>query len=122
MSYSLIIAGSRNVDDVADLDINDALRIARWGWPVAVLCGMARGPDLAGKRWAEARAIPVWPFPADWDRHGNKAGILRNDEMGRRGDRLLAFYDGKSDGTWNMISTMRRLSKPWIVIHRLTNS
>lgn len=68
-----------------------------------VLCGCATGADEFGRRWAVANGIPVRKFPADWDRFGKSAGPIRNRKMTVYADRLIAFWDGKSLGTKNMI-------------------
>ena len=76
-----------------------------------VVCGGANGADLLGKEWAERNGIPVKMFPADWDQYGKSAGFIRNHEMGEYADFLVAFWDGKSSGTHNMITTMKQLKK-----------
>lgn len=110
MSYVLIIAGSQDLV-VTSRQISAALEASNWGPPSVVVCGMARGPDLAGKEWAEEHGITVIKMPAPWrDASGQfnrAAGIERNGEMARIADRLLAFWDGTSPGTRNMIHRMR---------------
>lgn len=113
MSYVLIIAGSRDIV-VSRERISAALVASGWGHPSTVVCGMARGPDLAGREWATWHGIDVVEMPAQWDRHGNAAGPLRNAEMARIADRLLAFWDGKSGGTRDMIDKMRY--RKWMVV------
>ena len=68
-----------------------------------VVCGCAAGADEFGMRWAVNNGIPVKKFPADWDRHGKSAGPIRNGEMARYAERLIAFWDCVSRGTKNMI-------------------
>ncbi len=117
---SLIIAGSRSLDQPA---VNDNLvddgrcAVARAIYAVCpfdrsdvseVVSGTARGPDRWGESWAESLDfVELKRMPADWDTHGKRAGMIRNAEMAQRGDALLAFYDGKSAGTRNMIETAR---------------
>ncbi len=72
-----------------------------------IVCGMARGADLLGKRWADENNIPVKEFPADWKTHGKAAGHIRNKEMAKYADTLVAFWDGESRGTKNMIERAR---------------
>lgn len=86
-----------------------------------VVCGMAKGPDLAGKHWAEMLNkqginIKVKEFPADWDTHGKAAGFFRNEQMAFYADELLAFWDGKSRGTKDMIQRMLKFDKPFQVV------
>lgn len=82
-----------------------------------IVSGGARGPDSFGESWAYEANVDVKRFPADWDTHGKKAGILRNVEMSRYADRLIAFWDGKSRGTQHMIRIMSDLKKPVTVYY-----
>lgn len=69
----------------------------------SVICGKARGVDTMGEQWAIANGIPVEYFPADWERYGKKAGMLRNQEMANEAQALIALWDFRSPGTRNMI-------------------
>lgn len=73
-----------------------------------IVSGGANGADRLGEEYAKANGIPVKQFPARWDLYGNKAGPLRNAEMAAYADALIAFWDGKSAGTRNMIERARR--------------
>lgn len=76
-----------------------------------IVCGGARGADTLGYGWAKENNIPVKMFPAEWDIYGNSAGMIRNHEMGDYADYLVAFWDGKSRGTADMINYMQQLGK-----------
>ena len=80
------------------------------------VCGCAAGADSLGAKWAKERGIPVKEFPAEWDVFGKKAGILRNHDMGNYADFLVAFWDGQSAGTRDMISYMKQIGKHGTVI------
>lgn len=109
----LIIAGSRNFTDYALVEKT----IAKMNIEISeVVCGKARGADTVGEDWALAHQVPVKYFPAQWDLYGKAAGAIRNAEMAEYGDYLLAFWDGKSRGTKNMIETMKKLGKHGMVI------
>ena len=120
----LIVAGSRTVTDerfvhkklealTADYKFSSADRID------VECCGLAQGPDLIGKDWAGTRGIPVKEFVPDWEGLGNRAGILRNEEMGDYAHAqgqgwLIAFLDVTNDtlgtsGTRHMISYAKML-------------
>lgn len=110
----VIIAGSR--DGVEHDDIAPAMEDARVFLgiePTQVLCGMARGADMMGKAWADLRRIPVKQFPARWhDAYGvynPRAGFLRNADMAREADALVALWDGASSGTRDMITRARKM-------------
>ncbi len=109
----VIIAGSRSIDDMSLLE--EAVEQFGRDKITTVVCGMARGADLLGKEWAEHNAIDIVRFPADWSL-GKRAGFVRNEQMGRFADALIALWDGKSRGTAHMIRTMKALRKPVLVL------
>jgi hypothetical protein len=71
--------------------------------PIEIVSGGARGADMMGENYGALRGYPVKIFPANWDEHGKGAGILRNAQMALYADALIAFWDGESKGTYNMI-------------------
>ena len=110
LTMKTIIAGGRDYRfDDPDWDILDALDVTE------VVCGGATGADECGRQWAIDRQIPVKMFPADWKSHGRAAGPIRNRQMAEYGERLVAFWDGKSPGTKNMIETARKLGLEVII-------
>lgn len=109
----VIIAGSRDIVDM--IHVERAVYGATWAI-AEVVCGEARGVDRLGKVWARRQGIPVASFPADWDAYGNKAGTIRNNEMARYADALIAVWDGVSPGTRNMID-VARLLKLFVHVH-----
>jgi len=112
----LIIAGSRNLNLSAD-SLDDIIFNLPDNMPIIteVVCGMAKGIDLAGRGWAINYKIPVKEFPADWDKYGKSAGFIRNKEMAEYADAAIVCWDGKSRGSVNMIEEMKRLGKPVFV-------
>ena len=82
-----------------------------------IVSGKAAGADSLGEHWANENEIHVEPFPADWDHYGNGAGPVRNKQMAEYADALIAFWDGESSGTEDMIKQMESLNKPVKVIH-----
>jgi len=95
-----IVAGPRDFTD-RELVFN-ALTFAG-EYITEVVSGGAKGVDALGEAWARENLIPIRRFPADWDYHGRKAGPIRNRQMAEYADQLLAFWDGESKGTGNMI-------------------
>lgn len=107
----VIIAGSRcftfdNYDWLEESIQESGFEITK------VISGDAKGVDRLGEQWAYLQGIPCEVYPADWDEHGKKAGILRNIEMGDYADALIALWDGESKGTKHMIDYMTKLGKP----------
>lgn len=107
----VIIAGSRSYPGWID-GVDRAVKASGFEI-VAVISGEARGADAAGGMWACVNNIPVEGYPADWDKHGRKAGPIRNQQMADAADALIALWDGKSRGTRDMINRMR--NKPTFV-------
>ena len=64
------------------------------------------------EKLAKQHHIPITVFPADWDKFGKSAGYKRNVQMAEyagSGAMLIAFWDGKSSGTKNMIENATKL-------------
>ena len=109
----VIIAGGRDFDDykllektMTELDFNIK----------CIISGTADGADTLGELWAEEHQIPIKRFPPKWNVYRRRAGPVRNEQMAVYGDYLIAFWDGKSKGTKNMINTMKRKGKHGRVI------
>jgi hypothetical protein len=65
--------------------------------------GNEYGADFLGEKYAKEKGYKVTPFPADWKNNGKAAGFMRNEQMAEYADCLIAFWDGKSRGTADMI-------------------
>lgn len=112
----IIIAGSRH----APFEIYHVLPkiIELSGFNITeVVCGMARGMDTWGRKWAVLNGVAVKDFPADWKNEGKAAGPVRNMQMGDYADGLIAaIWDG-SRGTAHMIRYMEQLRKPAFIVY-----
>jgi len=108
----VVIAGSRTINPSVE-SIEEALKDIQ---VLEVVSGGAHGVDSVGEAFAKKHNIPVKRFIPDWDKHGKKAGPLRNGSMASYGDFLLLIWDGKSAGSRSMKSSMVRLGKPVIEI------
>ncbi len=119
MNTLLIVAGGRDFDDVEMM--NEVL----YRFPTILTSefvnGMCKtGADLLAREYARKRGRKVHEFPctqADWTEHGKKAGPMRNGKMAQfvvdntMGEDmsqvcgvLIAFWDGRSTGTRDMIN------------------
>jgi hypothetical protein len=107
----LLVCGSR---DWGDLDTIAEVLAAYIGRPhMVVIHGAARGADSLAGEVAEDYGWDVRAFPADWERHGKRAGILRNLMMlDERPDRVIAFQRNGSRGTQHTIDEARRRGIP----------
>lgn len=106
--FRVIIAGSRTFSDYMLLERTMDRLLRDVSEDIVIISGRARGADTLGERYARERGYEVWEYPADWKKYGKSAGFLRNRAMARDADALVAFWDGESRGTENMISLARR--------------
>lgn len=122
----VIIAGGRDFNDFEF--VCEKLNMLPMQMFTEIVCGKADGADALGEKWAKKWGIPVKEFPAPWDdikdkpyyqlgtRHDGKqywkaAGPYRNGQMRNYADVLVAFWNGKSKGTRDMINQMLEAKK-----------
>lgn len=106
---NVIVAGGRDFNNYQLLsDKLDHLLSSVDKKDVILIVGGAKGADTLGKQYAEDNGINYQVMNADWDTHGKKAGVLRNIEMAKVANALVAFWDGESSGTKHMIEEARR--------------
>ena len=74
---------------------------------IQIISGNARGADKLGEKYAKDNNISLMCFPANWKRYGKRAGYIRNEQMAKEADALIAFWDGQSKGTKHMIDIAR---------------
>lgn len=106
---NLLVTGSRNGHPRTEAILG--AWVALHGVPNLVVLGDARGVDTQAYEWVRFVTANVLVLRADWDRHGKKAGMLRNREMvdaAGRGAHALAFPVGESRGTRNCIDLCQR--------------
>ncbi len=113
----VIIAGGRDVPhSMAVRLIVAALKESGWLNKIeTIIEGGARGVDLAAKTFAKHMRWPVMTFEANWEEYGKSAGPIRNKQMAKECDALIAIWDGKSLGTRNIIESVNSLGKPAFV-------
>lgn len=109
------VVGSR---DYPEIDF-----VRYWVWTmrpfIAVLIsGGAGGVDLAAEDAGLDYGLDVVSRPADWDRYGRAAGPVRNTQVVRIADDVVAFWDGVSRGTADTIGKARDASKLRAVYNR----
>lgn len=83
---------------------------------VVIISGHASGADALGERYAQERGFQLETFPADWKAHGRAAGPIRNARMASAANALIAFWDGKSRGTKNMIEIAKNHNLKVVVV------
>jgi hypothetical protein len=82
-----------------------------------VISGAAKGADIMGETWAKNNNIKTLIFPADWEKYGKRAGFIRNEDIIKNCDAVIAFWDGKSKGTFHSLSLAKKYNKPFKIIN-----
>lgn len=109
----VLVCGGRDYEDRGHLE--EVLA----GWNITTIIeGGSRGADRLAREYGEKHGIAVRTFPAAWDAYGRSAGHIRNAEMLSKGcpDQVIAFWDGESKGTGNMISQAEKAGVPVTVV------
>ena len=78
------------------------------GYSIVIVSGGCAGADVLGERYAKENGYSIDRYPAEWQKYGRKAGIMRNAVMADNADALIAYWDGISRGTKNMIDEARK--------------
>jgi hypothetical protein len=113
--FRVIVAGSRDFTDYAFVAGHLDRLLSRRLPHVQVVSGACRGVDALGERYARERGLSVLSFPADWRKHGRRAGPVRNSVMADQADACVIF-DGGDPGSRDMIRTAEARGLPLRVI------
>lgn len=108
----LCIFGSRDFTDYEIFKIVVGNYIANFGQPTEIISGMAKGADFLAVKYALVNDLKLTEFPANWSLYGKSAGMVRNQQMAVYATHFLAFWNGESKGTKNMIELVRQANKP----------
>lgn len=123
-----IIAGGRDFKDIElmsdrlnqyvydDYDEDEIEIVSGGQCSVDKDTGEKYGADYLGEQWAKSKGYGIKLFPADWKNYGKSAGPIRNKQMADYSDALIAFWDGKSKGTKNMIELAREDGMPIVIV------
>lgn len=103
----LAVVGSRTFHDYKLMS-----EILQWYDIKEIVSGGAVGADSLARRYARENDIPLREFPAQWEKHGKKAGFVRNEMIVDACDEVVAFWDGKSRGTKHTIDFAEKKNKP----------
>lgn len=80
-----------------------------------VVSGGAVGIDSLAERFAKESDLPFKLFPPDYEKHGKAAPHVRNSEIAKYCDAMIAVWDGNSAGSKSMMSKVTSLAKPVFV-------
>jgi hypothetical protein len=107
--YKVIVAGCRDFADYELLKEKcDFYLQNKKPENIVIVSGHASGADALGERYAQERGLQLETYLADWKANGRAAGPIRNAKMASVAHTLIAFWNGKSRGTKNMIDTAKK--------------
>ena len=73
-----------------------------------IVSGGARGADSLGEKWAKENNKETLIFKPDWNKFGKRAGFIRNEDIIKNSDYVIAFWDGMSKGTKSSIDLCKK--------------
>ncbi len=76
-----------------------------------IISGGAKGIDTCAKEYAIAHNIKLTEFLPEYKKYGKSAPLKRNITIIENADVVLAFWDGKSNGTRFVIGKCREFGK-----------
>lgn len=119
MNTRIIVCGNKDFTD-RDFCLEKLKEmIPRYTNP-EIISGHARGADTFGEEYARMTGIKCSVFKAEWKRYGKAAGPIRNREMldyaMEETPVVIAFWNGTSRGTKNMIERARKAGVEVIVV------
>ena len=84
---------------------------------VTIISGGAKGVDTYAKEYARFFKFEYQEYFPEYDKYeGKHACILRNIEIVKNADRVLAFWDGSSKGTEFVINECKKQNKPCDIV------
>jgi predicted Rossmann fold nucleotide-binding protein DprA/Smf involved in DNA uptake len=115
----LAVVGSRTFDDKQKL--YEVLTKNRERIKL-IVSGGAQGADTLATQWAADYGMPYLVFPALWRDpetlvFDKGAGFRRNRYIVEHSDVIMAFWDGKSNGTAHTIDMAKQAGKPVHIIY-----
>ena len=115
MIKRVLVCGSRKFNNLQLM--LDTLKGMDFDDQITLISGMAKGADNMALNLWKMVGLPVIECPANWNKYGRSAGMIRNQEMLDLGPELvIAFWDGVSHGTAHMIEIAKKADIPVIII------
>lgn len=77
-----------------------------------IISGGARGVDTSAREYARRTGLKLTEYLPDYAAYGNRAPLVRNDQIIAAAELVLAFWDGESRGTAYVIDRCKRTGVP----------
>lgn len=81
-----------------------------------IVSGGAKGVDTMVREYAKENGITIVEFLPRYEIYGRGAPIIRNKEIVNYADKIIAFWDGKSNGTMSVIKYAEKINRPCEVV------
>ena len=107
--YSVIIAGSQSFDDYALFEekCSQTLSEKIKTHNVIILAGTSYRTQNLIQKFSYENNLIVVPYDAEWEKYGRDAGYKSNEKMIKIADALIAFWDGQSKYTEDLIKSAK---------------
>ena len=97
------VVGSRGIKDI---DIEKYI-----GECNEIVSGGACGIDTLAEKYANEKGLRLTVFLPEYEKYGRAAPIVRNKKIVDYSDKIIAFWDGRSRGTFSVISYAKKAGK-----------
>lgn len=82
-----------------------------------IVSGGALGTDTMAKQFAIENNLEIIEFLPDWKKFGRAAGPIRNTDIIKNSDIIIAFYHEGSKGTLDSIKEAQKMNKELHIIN-----
>ena len=112
------IIGSRRRDSKSDfLKVETAFVSVYKEGDRIVSGGCSRGGDRFAEEIAFIRKVPIKIYPAEWSKYGVAAGFIRNSDIAKRSDVLIACVaEDRKGGTEDTIKKFLKTKTKLILV------
>ena len=116
--YRVIIAGSSGFDDYTLFEnkCNHFLSEKIKTHNIIILSGTSYRISSIINWYSYEHNLITIPFDAEWEKYGENAGNISNEKMINCADALIAFWDGRSTFTANLIDMAKAKGLPTVVV------
>ena len=83
-----------------------------------LISGGAQGIDECARSYAKRKGLIITEIFPCYERYSRAAPLRRSEEIVRRADWVVAFWDGESKGTAYTIRYAKKQGKP-LTVHRM---
>jgi hypothetical protein len=84
--------------------------------PTELISGGSEGIGALLREIATEMSLNLNEIYPEWAKYGKQAAVIRNHEIIKTADKVLAIWDGKSKGTQHEIGLAQKYNKPLKII------